>query len=420
MFRRARPLEAPVSLTLDGRDVQAERGEPIAAALLAAGATTLARSPKLHRPRAPACMRGGCDGCLMRVSGQPNVTTCLVAARGGEEIVTQNVLGSRELDLLRATDWFFPRGLDHHHLLAGTPGLSRVMQAFARKVSGLGRLPDDVEAPKEASAESVDVLVVGAGLAGLAAARAVADRAPSCRVVVVDERPLAGGSFAGAPGVELPSTEGVEVWTESVAAGVFDDSVLVVRQGEARLVSPRVLVLATGSHDVTWVGPGNDLPGVLSARALCRLLALGVEPDGPLVVVGEGFFADWAAGAGRAAARASLDALESIVGRSAVKGAWLRGPGASRRKVPAVVVAIDAPGAPALELLGQLGDYGALGLDPAWDDATQRFVAPPHANGWSRGRLVVLLGGEAAGVEAVPDLLVRSGADAGTRASLLV
>ena len=51
---RIRPIENPVTLTLDGEAITAERGEPIAAALLAAGKVGIARSPKFHRPRGPS------------------------------------------------------------------------------------------------------------------------------------------------------------------------------------------------------------------------------------------------------------------------------------------------------------------------------------------------------------------------------
>src|SRR5688572_16807172 len=98
MPRRLRPVRSPVEISHDGDTIVAERGEPLAAALLAAGRVSLARSPKLHRPRGPFCLRGGCDGCLARVDGVPNVMTCLTPARGGERIETQNVLGTRGID----------------------------------------------------------------------------------------------------------------------------------------------------------------------------------------------------------------------------------------------------------------------------------------------------------------------------------
>src|ERR1700733_7675325 len=170
MFKRSRPPGDPVTISLDGAPLAAERGEPLAAALLGSDKTILARSPKLHRPRGPSCLRGGCDGCLARVSGVPNVMTCLVPARGGERVQAQNVAGSRKADLLRVTDWFFAKGIDHHHLMAGVPGLSDVMQGVARKVAGLGRLPSTVEAIQPARRVEVDAVVVGAGAAGIGAA----------------------------------------------------------------------------------------------------------------------------------------------------------------------------------------------------------------------------------------------------------
>src|SRR5579863_110690 len=115
----SRSLRDPVRVWLDGEATAAERGEPLAVALLAAGHLAIARSPKFHRPRGPACLRAGCDGCLARVDDEPNVMTCRVPAADGMRIETQNVVGSREHDLLRMSDWFFPDGMNHHELFAG-------------------------------------------------------------------------------------------------------------------------------------------------------------------------------------------------------------------------------------------------------------------------------------------------------------
>ncbi|MDP9150643.1 MAG: (2Fe-2S)-binding protein [Myxococcota bacterium] len=110
-------------MLFDGEAIVAERGEPVAAALVAAGHLTLARSPKFHRPRGPSCFRAACDGCLARVDDEPNGMTCRVPAAEGTRVETQTVAGTRELDLLRMADWFFPEGMNHHELLAGVPGL---------------------------------------------------------------------------------------------------------------------------------------------------------------------------------------------------------------------------------------------------------------------------------------------------------
>ncbi|AUX41378.1 NADH dehydrogenase [Sorangium cellulosum] len=364
MFRRGRALEDPVTITLDGAAVPAERGEPLAVALIASGRVTLARSPKLHRPRAPSCLRGGCDGCLARVDGVPNVMTCLRPATGGERIESQNVVGSRQADLLRVTDWFFPQGIDHHHLMAGVPGLSGVVQSIARKLAGLGRLPSAALPVEPAARLDVDAAVIGAGPAGVAAASALAAR--GLRVALVDDGLAPAGSLAGAPRraaalLERHRLDGVRVLSRHVAAGVYLGEILVAGDAGALVVHAPAKVFATGAHDGVVAVPNNDLPGVFSARALCRLLAHGVEPTGPVALAGEGFWADELAFAlgDRLAARVPLAALVAVNGISQVKSVTVRDApfteGSEVRDLKVVAVAVDAPAAPSFEVAAQAG-----------------------------------------------------------------
>jgi sarcosine oxidase subunit alpha len=360
MFRRRDALRDAVTIHLDGEPILAERGEPLAAALLAADKTILARSPKLHRPRGPSCLRGGCDGCLARVDGVPNVMTCLVPARGGEQISAQNVVGSRKADLLRVTDWFFAKGIDHHHMLAGVPGLSDVMQSVASKVAGMGRLPSTPDLPRPARRLEADVVVIGGGLSGVTiAARLGAD---GRRVILVDDGLALGGALAGAPRLleELRAAApltGVEVFSRSVAGGFYDGEILVVTAArEAVLLRPRATVFATGAHDGVLAVPDNDLPGVLSARALCRLLHAGIEPDGPTAIVGDGFWADELAAALGDAPRLHVapgDVVD-VRGTGGVRALTVREGGALATHRVAVV-ALALPGAPAFELAAQAG-----------------------------------------------------------------
>ena len=183
-----------MTITLDGEEILAERGEPVAAALVGAGKMMLARSPKFHRPRGPACMRAACDGCLARVDETPNVMTCMIAAQEGTAVVSQNRLGPRDLDLLRMTDWFFPDGMNHHEHFAGVPGVQNVMQAFARRVAGLGRLPAEIEGTHAARRRKADVVVVGGGPAGMAVASRLA--AAGRAVEVLDDQLAPGGGLA--------------------------------------------------------------------------------------------------------------------------------------------------------------------------------------------------------------------------------
>jgi sarcosine oxidase, subunit alpha len=360
--RRLRPPVQPVTITLDGQRIEADEGEPLAFSLLAADRLVLARSPKLHRPRGPSCLRGACDGCLARVDGVPNVMTCLVHAHDGARIETQNVLGSRTLDLLRATDWFFPKGVDHHHFLAGVPGLSPIMQNIARRISGLGMLPDDPRPVPEGAEESVDTLVVGAGPAGIAAASSFAAAGVGC--LLVDDGPAPGGSLlaygqdALADALVGHPLGGVEVRPRTVAAGVYDGRVLLVGPERATVATPRVLVLTTGAHDGILPFENNDLPGVLSARAGCRLVEAGVAPGARVVVAGRGPYARRFVERAAPLVALHLDEGDEIVraeGLSRVTGVTLRGPGGEERRVEADALLVDAPLAPAFELAGQAG-----------------------------------------------------------------
>jgi predicted molibdopterin-dependent oxidoreductase YjgC len=73
----------PVVFAFEDRAVTGYRGEPIAAALHAAGIRVLRESPKLKRPRGFFCALGRCSSCLVVVDGVPNVMACITPVREG-------------------------------------------------------------------------------------------------------------------------------------------------------------------------------------------------------------------------------------------------------------------------------------------------------------------------------------------------
>jgi sarcosine oxidase subunit alpha len=371
MPRLAPPLD-PVTVLLDGEPVIAERGEPVAAALVAAGHLALARSPKFHRPRGPACMRAACDGCLARVDDEPNVMTCRVPAAEGTRVETQNVVGSRKTDLLRMSDWFFAEGMNHHELFAGVPGVQRVMQAFARRVAGLGKLPKEAAPAREARRREVDVLVVGSGPSGMAVATHCARKGRG--VEVLEEDLVWGGSVRALPRGqrepweplvaafgELASSGRVTLRARTTAAAVYADEVLVAGDAGIEVVHARTLVLAPGAHDGVLDFEGNDLPGVMSARAGARLLAGGVVAGAQVVVaIADG--APYGDVFGRACAELRAP-CEVVV----VRGTPVRARGTSRvrdvtvateegaQQLACDLLLVDARRAPAYELCAQGG-----------------------------------------------------------------
>jgi len=403
MFQRTRPIHDPVTIRIDRREVVAERGEPLAVALLAAGETTLARSPKLHRPRAPACLRGDCDGCLARVDGVPNVMTCLRRARGGEEIGTQNVLGSRKTDLLRLTDWFFPRGIDHHHLMAGIPAVSTLMQTFARQMAGIGRLPDAATPARAATKLEIDVLIVGAGLSGLAcAAELVRVRGDALRIAIVDENERPGGSAAFALPNEIDARaraiEGkASLLLRSSMVGFYEGTALLVTTDGAVVAKPKVLVLATGAHDGVLCSEGNDVPGVMSVRAVCNLAARGILPTEGAVIVGSGAWAERAATAlgDRVRARIAEADIAAVNGRGAVSAVTLR----TGKKIACGAVAVALPAAPAFEIGVQAG--------ASTQPASGGFAIATDDSGLAAPGVYAV--GECVGLPFEPDALIASG-----------
>jgi sarcosine oxidase subunit alpha len=258
--------------------------------------------------------------------------------------------------------------MNHHELFAGVPGVQRVMQALARRVAGLGRLPaGDIEPPRDAHRRQVDALVVGAGPAGMNTALLLAKQGR--RVEVVDDALVWGGSARALPGEAAgPWSALIEAFSNAVvmgdvrlrmrttAAAIFGEDVLLAGEEGIELATTSTLIIATGAHDGVLPFEGNDLPGILSARAAGWIASFGVElGERVVVVVAEG-------GGPFGEACASV-----IRGATLVRGTPLRAGGSSRIKEVTVATAsgeqtlrcdalvVDAPRAPAYELAAQAG-----------------------------------------------------------------
>jgi len=78
-----------VIIRVDGVEIEACAGEPIAAALVAAGVEVFRTTRKRGEPRRVFCAVGRCTDCIMTVDGQPNVRTCITPVRDGMEIQTK-------------------------------------------------------------------------------------------------------------------------------------------------------------------------------------------------------------------------------------------------------------------------------------------------------------------------------------------
>ena len=85
--------KSKIMFTFDGKELEGYEGEPIVAALHAAGIRQLRHSHGLHRPRGLFCAIGNCSSCLMTVDGVPNVRVCVEPLRPGMEVESQRGKG---------------------------------------------------------------------------------------------------------------------------------------------------------------------------------------------------------------------------------------------------------------------------------------------------------------------------------------
>ena len=85
-----------VSFYFDGKEMEGKEGEPIAAALMAAGVSVHRYTRKQGLPRGVFCAIGRCTDCVMIVDGEINVRTCITPLREGMRVETQYGLSSKE------------------------------------------------------------------------------------------------------------------------------------------------------------------------------------------------------------------------------------------------------------------------------------------------------------------------------------
>jgi len=298
-----------LTFSFEGRVYEGHPGDSVASALLANGVRLFGRSFKYHRPR----------GLLAAGVEEPNA---LLDARLGdwhdanaratmlplaEGLVLKGV--NAEPDLARDRRRFFdcfsrflPAGFYYKTFIR--PSWRRY-EGRIREAAGLGRAditPDFTR--HETQTASCDLLVVGAGPAGLAAAESAA--ATGERVWVVEQEAVPGGQaiWRDPQGAEaaarawaaLAARDSVTAKLSTQAAAIYDGNVVALLErrqagpeGWAKerlwLLHPKRVVLATGALEQPLVFPDNDRPGVMLASAAATYAARWAVLPGRRIVV---------------------------------------------------------------------------------------------------------------------------------------
>jgi sarcosine oxidase subunit alpha len=425
--------DRPVTFRFERRPVAAFDGDTVGSALAAAGVTITARSIRYHRPRGLSCMTGACANCLMRIDDVPNVRACIEPVREGMRVERQNAWPSADHD---ARSW-----LNTFSFLL-RPGSSipasraqrwgrPLVEPFARSKAGIGVVPDEPDHRRRRRIDlHPEVLVIGAGVAGLAAASAAGEAGAS--VVLLEQGREAGGHLPGDRlGVKTRSSllryavdAGVNVLTNTAAFGVFGGrQVAAVGPDTMYRIRATRTIFATGSIEQGAVFPGNDLPGVmLSSAARLLLHRYSVLPGRRAVVLtgdNAGYTTAWALkDAGVSVTVVDLrseggwpegfpvfpgSSILAAHGRRRVTGLTVGPPGTrSGQKVACDLVVIACADVASTNLLSQAG------ASMAFDERRQAFLprrlpeltAAVGAVAGARSDAVAIAQGRLAGLEA--------------------
>jgi sarcosine oxidase, subunit alpha len=252
--------------------------DTIASALHANGIQTFSKSIRYQRDRGFFCGIGKCSSCLMQVEGVPNVRTCIAPLLAGITVESQH------------TPAAWPSKFNDH--------------------------------AQDKQTITIDVLVVGAGPAGLEASLQAAQQGAS--VLLVDENQQVGGQLvkqthkffgskqekAGTRGINIAkdlekAIEEIESqpkilkilnatvfgFYENIATDRFTFAVMRRNRYQNQLIEVhcKAVVIAVGAMENMLLFPGNDLPGVYGAGAVQTLMNVyGVKPGKSVLMVGAG------------------------------------------------------------------------------------------------------------------------------------
>lgn len=309
-------------------------GDTIAVALWRHGVRVLGFTRKRHRPLGAGTLV--LQGALVTVDGLPNVHADHTPVVEGMDVRRQGAWPHARFDLLRTIRWLPQRwtrsGFERPYVLRS--GTWR-FEAWERLLMALAGGAPPPNAPVEAAPGSRwdgDVVVIGAGPAGIAAANAAV--AAGDRVCLVSRSP-APAAFAGSLGACAPPIDArVHTLLGHVATGIYRNGTVVLAAPRAPDAAAAVLVckrliLATGKESLGPSVRGHDLPGVFDARTALRWAATLGSTLGPCVVSGtgsEGAVAEALRRLGVVVVEAvPVDAVREILGRDGVTGVRFAG-----------------------------------------------------------------------------------------------
>jgi len=309
----------PLHFTFNGKHMTGYQGDTLASALLANGQVLVGRSFKYHRPR--GIMAAGPEepnalvGLGKGARFEPNQRVTTTELFDGLTASSQNHWPSLEFDIGAANQAlarFFPAGFYYKTFMFPRVAWKSVFEPIIRGAAGLGQAPHEKDADSyEYFYHYTDILVVGGGISGLAAALAAGQSGAT--VLLVEQTPDWGGR-AVVDGVEidgkpaetwvadtlaaLAALPNVTIRNRMMGAGVYDHGYALgyERLSDHKPAAPgprqrlwriraRQIITATGAIERPLAFAGNDIPGVMLAGAMRDYVTNYATSAGDLTVV---------------------------------------------------------------------------------------------------------------------------------------
>jgi sarcosine oxidase subunit alpha len=386
----------PLAFTFDRKPYLGFEGDSIASALIASGVSVVGRSFKYHRPRGiwgawteePNAIVDIKRGAMTT----PNLRATTEALENDLAVRSVNAAPTAAADraaLIDKLSAFLPAGFYYKTFLWPR---WETFEGGIRAMAGLGRVDPGNRPPADNPKINAhcDLLVVGAGPAGLAAAGAAARAGRA--VILVDDHAEIGGQLVHRGGaIEGASwrdwalsvagaveTAGGRVMTRTTAYGVYDDNLVCAWERRAPLpdvlwrIRPKQIVVAAGAIERPLVAPDNDRPGVMSADAALVYLRRYAVLVGKRIAIATNNDSAYPVGEALADAGAEVEILDSRVS----------GPPSKLRVTQGVAIegVVGARGVEAVRLAGRTRDCDALLLSGGWSPTV-------HLYAQARGRL---------------------------------
>ncbi|MDF1677649.1 MAG: sarcosine oxidase subunit alpha family protein [Legionellaceae bacterium] len=281
----------PLHFTFNNKQYTGFKGDTLASALLANGVHWVARSFKSHRPRGIMTADMTEPHAIVQLdkrgpNSEPNRLATEVLLYEGLRAHSVNVWPSLKWDITAINQYlsqYLVAGFYYKTFMWPKAFWKRLYEPFIRKSAGLGICEHNPDTKTHHRMDiHCDLLIIGAGAAGLAAAEAACLDKQS--IIIADENPILGSTLVGTEKctwaqkvIQTLNQQSVTQLTRTTIFGYYESNYLCgtqqLKEGSRTWhIHAKRVILATGAHERPMTFYNNDLPGIMLASAVQKYL----------------------------------------------------------------------------------------------------------------------------------------------------